>query len=140
MNMVVKSKIGRRRYIVFRIEKGTDITWKDLVYTFNRLLPLQPIDKCEPESNIKNGHLKISPSNNTKNEGNSAGSYTPFLRHRLKYYDGSYGILLCPHWQKTQAIEAITTIKDVGIRKKAVKIVPIGTSGTLKKARKKYLH
>ncbi|UCH88437.1 MAG: hypothetical protein JSV49_09255 [Thermoplasmata archaeon] len=113
--MAIKSKIGRRRYIVFKIQSGEEITYKDLIFTFNRILPIHQKDK------------------------NSINENPPVLRHKLKYFDGEYGILLCPHWLKASAIEIIGSVQNVGYRKKPIKIETIGTSGTLKKARKKYL-
>ena len=140
MTMVVKDKFGRRRYIAFRIVSGDEITRKDLIYTFNRTLPSErnggfigQKPKGTPLS--LPGHPGAS---NTK--GSSDENEPPILKHRLKHYDGTYGILLCPHWWHKEAIETINSIAEVGILKKPVRIESIGTSGTLKKAMKKYIH
>lgn len=138
--MAVKEAIGRRRYIVFVISEGTDITWKDLTYTFNRSLPahqddMSSIDHCQEK--YEDQH-KIEPKklNSDKQNGNGM----PVLRHRLKQFDGRCGILLCPHWMQRVAIKILNSIEKVGILNKPVKIESIGTSGTLKSAMKKYIH
>lgn len=138
--MVIKSKTGRRRYIVFRIKDNSEITFKDLTYTFNRLLPfkkqdIENMDIGSPITGESTGKI-----NYPKKRQNNNLDKNPLLHHKLKYFDGEYGILLCPHWLKPFALETMVSIGRVGYLNKTVKIEPIGTSGTLKKARKKYLH
>jgi RNase P/RNase MRP subunit POP5 len=135
--MVVKSKFGRRRYIVFILENGSDITKKDLIYSFNRLLPQQLPEVVKENSEEKSdGALKNRINNNLDTKNDEA----PRLRHKLKYFDGRIGILLTPHWQKSQALRILNSIEYVGHLKKPIKLKSVGTSGTLKKAMKKYIH
>ena len=138
IKMVVKSDIGRKRYIVFKIEEGTEITKKDLIYTFNRTLPSHPEEFIGENKSDENGGepIKAAPSIQKILQDDNEKR---IIRHNLKYFDGHFGILLCPHWLKVHAIETIGSIERVGIRKKPVKLVSVGTSGSLKKARKKYL-
>ena len=57
----------------------------------------------------------------------------------MKYFDGQFGVLLTPHWHKSEAIIILQTLDRIGVLNKPVKIEPIGTSGSMKKAMKKYL-
>jgi RNase P/RNase MRP subunit POP5 len=139
MKMVVKSKMGRRRYIVFEIQEGKDITMKDLIFTFNRSLPLLPPAKTDNEIQSENDGDGFTQDNKRPVDTGEENSEYPVLKHRLKYFDGTHGILLCPHWLKPKAIEIINSVQYVGYLKKPVKIQSVGISGTLKKARKKYL-
>jgi RNase P/RNase MRP subunit POP5 len=138
--MVIKSKIGRRRYIVFKVKKGKDITRKDLIYTFNRKLPIDPADLNKSDQNLPESIDQPPKNENSMKSELLKIDDVPLLRHRLKDFNGSMGILLCPHWLKPFAIDIITSISHVGYQNKPVELEPIGTSGTLKKARKKYLH
>lgn len=137
--MVVKSKIGRRRYIVFTIESEQDITRKDIIYTFNRLLPLDPAD-INKSGRVLQKTKDSTTSNDDKNRsGQLSKRDSPVLQHRLKFFDGQNGILLCPHWLQHYAVDILNSVQHLGVLQKPVKIKSIGTSGTLKKARKKYL-
>jgi RNase P/RNase MRP subunit POP5 len=137
--MVVKSKIGRRRYIVFKIVEGDDITRKDLIYTFNRSIPKEPDDKSAGVKKILLNSNSMQHNQKSFNGRSKKNEKLPVLQHRLKYFDGQFGIILTPHWQKPEAIIILKKIERIGILNKPIKIEPIGTSGSIKKAMKKYL-
>ncbi len=64
----------------------------------------------------------------------------PVLRDRVQprviEFDGAWGILRCAHTLKDEAIAALRGLRAVD--GEAVRVVTVGTSGTLRKARRKY--
>ncbi len=57
----------------------------------------------------------------------------------LTVFEDNEGILRCTHTSKDEAIELLTSIKTVGRERIPVKIETLGASGTIKKAKRKYL-
>jgi RNase P/RNase MRP subunit POP5 len=52
-------------------------------------------------------------------------------------FNGSTGILKCNHQEKENAILLLQSVKNIGLNK--VKIIPVGTSGTIRSLIKKHL-
>ena len=104
LSMVVKSRIGRKRYIIFRINADIDITKRDIIYTLNRSKTI----------NTTQLPWVISIKNNI-------------------------GLIRCNHLDKEKIIELLQSIHLIGNSKIPVSIKTLGTTGTIRSARKKYL-
>ena len=57
----------------------------------------------------------------------------------LTIFEDNEGILRCVHINKDEAIKLLTSIKIVGKEKMPVRVETLGTSGTIKQAKRKYL-
>jgi RNase P/RNase MRP subunit POP5 len=57
----------------------------------------------------------------------------------LTIFEENKGILRCAHTSKQEAVELLTSIRRVGKENMPVRIETLGTSGTIKKAKKKFL-
>ena len=57
----------------------------------------------------------------------------------LTVFEENMGILRCAHNGKDEAVELLASIKTIGSRKIPVVVETLGTSGTIKRAKKKYL-
>lgn len=57
----------------------------------------------------------------------------------LTVFEHNKGILRCVHTYKDEAIGLLTSIKTMGGEKMPIKVETLGTSGTIKKAKRKYL-
>jgi len=132
--MVVKAKIGRKRYIIFKIDSNSDISKRDLIYTFNKLVYTRS-NNTASETNFK---LRGPPG--TKINIASANNILTFnqLPWVIKITN-HYGIIRCHHLDKNKTIELLHSITCTGNNKHPVKIKTLMTTGTIKKARKKYL-
>jgi RNase P/RNase MRP subunit POP5 len=135
--MVVKSKVGRKRYIVFKIESDTDISRYDLIYTLKKLV------KNRPNSNNKDLY-----DSKKDNNAYSELSYRAAVDQRLGYFieipwvisiNNNYGLIRCYHLEKDKTIDLLNSITLVGKAKNRVIIKTLGTTGTIRSARKKYL-
>lgn len=61
----------------------------------------------------------------------------PGISYRLVEFSGSYGIMRCSNIDKEDAISALNSIREISGR--AATVQTIGTSGTIRKARLKFL-
>jgi RNase P/RNase MRP subunit POP5 len=132
--MVVKAKIGRKRYIIFKIDADLDISKRDLIYTFNKLLH-ERSNTTASETSFK---LRAPPGakiNTTSANNTITFKQLPWI---IKIIN-NYGIIRCHHLDKKRTIELLHSIKCTGNNKHPVKIRTLVTTGTIKKARKKYL-
>jgi len=102
--MVVKARIGRKRYIIFRIDATTDITKRDIIHTLNRSIAIK-LTQIPWVITVKN----------------------------------NFGLVKCNHLDKEKIIELLQSIHLVGKLKIPVTIKTLGTTGTIRSARKKYL-
>jgi len=59
------------------------------------------------------------------------------MRLRIVLLEGRKGILRCSHLWKEEAIELLRSIETIG--GKRVKVRTLGTSGTIRKAKRKYM-
>jgi len=62
------------------------------------------------------------------------------LRQRspgLIYFDGRYGILRCPHTAKDATITTLNSIREAA--PKTMTVRTLGTSGTIRRARSKFI-
>ncbi len=57
----------------------------------------------------------------------------------LTIFEDNEGILRCVHTNKDEAVKLLTSIKIVGKEKMPVSVETLGTSGTIKQAKRKYL-
>lgn len=57
----------------------------------------------------------------------------------LTIFEDNVGILRCVHTYKDEAVKLLTSIKIVGKEKMPVNVETLGTSGTIKQAKRKYL-
>ncbi len=105
--MVVKSKVGRKRYIIFKIDTNSNISKRDIIYALN-----------------------ILTNHNSKQ----------FLQLPwIIYLKENFGLIRCHHLDRDKTIVLLQSIKWAGIEKKPLKIQTLGTAGTIRSARKKYL-
>ena len=116
--MVVKSKIGRKRYIIFRIDASSFINKRDMIYS------LKTQYKYKSNSNGSEGANDISDFNKT-----------PWLIS----LDRNYGLIRCHHLDTNKTIKLLQSIQSAGNIKLPIKITTLGTAGTIRSARKKYL-
>jgi RNase P/RNase MRP subunit POP5 len=116
--MVVKSKIGRKRYIIFKIDSNSFIKKRDLIYS------LKTRYKNESPSKISEGVIDISDFNKT-----------PWLIS----LDKNYGLIRCHHLDTDKVIRLLQSIQSAGNINLPIKITTLGTAGTIRSARKKYL-
>lgn len=56
---------------------------------------------------------------------------------RIITFDGAWGILRCSHLHKDEAIAALQSIRRMG--RQAVRVRTTGTSGTIRRARRKFM-
>jgi len=104
--MVVKSKVGRKRYIIFKIYSDSIVSKRDLIYSIH--------DSIKNASKFLTVPWVISVKNN-------------------------YGIIQCQHLDKDKTINFLQSMESIGKFKNSVKIITLGTTGTIRSARKKYL-
>jgi RNase P/RNase MRP subunit POP5 len=137
--MVVKSKIGRKRYIVFKIYSDLEISKRDLIYTLRNLIN-NKLDQPE----LGNNSIPID------NTINSTKRNSPLLEqeHNSKSFNrmpwiiflkSNYGLIQCHHLDKNKTINLLHSIRWTGKMKNNVNIATLGTTGTIRSARKKYL-
>ncbi|UCG69123.1 MAG: hypothetical protein JSV09_15280 [Thermoplasmata archaeon] len=69
-----------------------------------------------------------------KDEGNQED-----VRPWLTVFENNKGILRCAHTNKEKAMRLLVSIKSIGRDKVPVKVVTLGTSGTIKKAKRRYM-
>ena len=134
--MVVKSKIGRKRYIVFRIDSDSMISKHDLIYTLNKLLLNYPkkTDRTMHKNNEKQKIFEHKTTNVTSKTIN-AFNQVPWVINLAN----NYGLIRCHHLDKDKTINLLNSIRWTGKNKNRVNISTLGTTGTIKSARKKYL-
>ena len=108
--MVVKDKVGRRRYIVFHIETEHS----------------EPFGRNEVIYAIKGSLRRL-------------GLDPEHVKPWLTVFANNYGILRCAHTAKDDAIECLRAIRTLGRGRHAVVVHTLGTSGTIKAAKRKYL-
>ena len=58
----------------------------------------------------------------------------------LTVFENNEGILRCAHGFKEEAMELLASIRTIGREKIPVTVETLGTSGTIKRAKKKYLN
>jgi RNase P/RNase MRP subunit POP5 len=156
--MVVKSKIGRKRYIVFEIESISNITKRDLVFTLNGMLyksASKDQDAEDPNSvfyfsriSSQSQHKQINqmPETEADIHGIVHKSTNDSIREmvflRLPWIiliKNNYGLIRCHHLDTVKTIQLLQSIHSAGKQGNLVKINTLGTTGTIKSARKKYL-
>ena len=150
--MVVKSKIGRKRYIVFKIESDSIIAKRDFIYTLKKnIRPYTDIDNLD--SFRQKAFLKINPGtthdsspipkfrsdSSPGRSENESGIYRYNQMPWVISIMNNYGLIRCHHLDKDKLIELLLSLKWAGKVKIPVKIQTIGTTGTIRSARKKYL-
>jgi RNase P/RNase MRP subunit POP5 len=121
--MVVKSKIGRKRYIVFQIDTGTSIDKRALIYT---------IKKNFQGSRFSFKDLEQNKPIEKESEHFQAVPWVIYIRN-------NYGLVRCHHLDTDKTIAFLQSIRQVVGVNQPVKIKTLGTTGTIKSARKKYL-
>ncbi|WP_455393234.1 Rpp14/Pop5 family protein [[Eubacterium] cellulosolvens] len=132
--MVVKSKIGRRRYIVFKIDSASLISKRDLIYTLNKLLHYNANNNLQNETSKEN--ITYHPSKDTASVPQQiAFNQLPWII----YLVNNYGLIRCHHLDQNKTISLLNSIKWIGKKKSPINIRTLGTTGTIRKARKKYL-
>lgn len=115
--MVVKDKIGRRRYIAFEIVTKRRVEKREIV----RLLH---------DVNSKLQSRKHGP------QGSVASHNFNHDTVRLIKFDNAIGLIYCMHYDKDGVIELLT---DYYKRIDGATLRILGISGTIRKATKKYL-
>jgi len=133
--MVVKSKLGRKRYIVIKIDSGHDISKRDLIYALNNLISTQELSKNEDGINIDNDKEKYINSTNIVKKHLLPIPRIPWVIG----LSNNYGLIRCHHLDKQKTIDLLQSIKWIGKVENRVKIETLGTTGTIRSARKKYL-
>jgi RNase P/RNase MRP subunit POP5 len=68
-----------------------------------------------------------------------SNEYKEGIKPWLTVFDNNQGILRCAHTKKDEAVRLLSSIKSVGREKMPVKVITLGTSGTIKTARRRYL-
>ena len=136
--MVVKSKIGRKRYIIFKINANLVISKNDLIYTLNSMLNNAKIVKLKStESNSMPAAVIHSKNgNNALSKQNSKIMLQPPWVINLQ---NNLGLIRCHHLDKEKTISLLHSIKFLGKAKNPATIQTMGTTGTIRSARKKYL-
>ncbi len=120
--MVVKSKIGRKRYIIFKLNSNSIITKRDFIYTLNNLMNMYY-------------PYRIMDPNSSENEDSNQFLNFPWVI----LVKNNYGLVRCHHLDKAKTIKLLCSINMIGNSKNPVKIETLGTTGTIRSARKKYL-
>ena len=121
--MVVKSKVGRKRYIIFKIEGNFPISKGDLISTLKMA--------------IANSRYKI---NRTVLDHNNSNTSIFFNRMPwLIFTQNNYGLLRCHHLDLKKTIDILQSISSTARNNLPIKITTLGTTGTIRSARKKYL-
>jgi RNase P/RNase MRP subunit POP5 len=150
--MVVKSKIGRKRYIVFKIESDSIIAKRDFIYTLKKIIrPYRDINKLDSSRqkvsiNINpgttHGSSSLSTDRSTIGPGGSENEGGIYQYNQMPWVISilnNYGLIRCHHLDKDKIIELLLSLKWAGKMKIPVKVQTIGTTGTIRSARKKYL-
>ena len=101
--MVVKDRVGRFRYIAFRIDGGKD---------------------------LQTGEVIRALSEASQNHPREA-------RPRLVHLRDGEGVVRVSHLHRDAAIPLLQSLRTVGERE--VRVLTVGTSGTIRKAIQKYL-
>jgi RNase P/RNase MRP subunit POP5 len=57
----------------------------------------------------------------------------------LTVFENNQGILRCIHTAKDEAVQILTSIEHIGRGKEKVRVETLGTSGTIKKAKLRFL-
>ena len=150
--MVVKSKIGRKRYIVFKIECDSIIAKWDFIYTLKKIIRPHTVYDNLNSSNKKtflninsgtthsSGHIQKSRTDSRPSRSeNEPGKYQYNQMPWVISIVNNYGLIRCHHLDKDKIIELLLSLKWAGEMKIPVKVQTIGTTGTIRSARKKYL-
>ena len=135
--MVVKSKLGRKRYIVIKINSEQNILKRDLIHTLNNLNSTRNLSETDAE-------LKNKDDNGKEKYVNSINNVKTHLIHipRIPWVISLFnntGLIRCHHLDKQKTIDLLQSIKWIGTVENKVKIETLGTTGTIRSARKKYL-
>ncbi len=103
--MVVKGKLGRRRYILFKVFSGKQVQTGDLIRGLVHYSGKREIDRSRAK---------------------------PWL---ISFQEGipGYGILRCTHWFQQDYIDILNSMEK--LLYKEVKVTTLKTSGTLKTVR-----
>lgn len=109
--MVVKDVAGRHRYIAFRLEGN-------------------------PRAPSRGEVVGALRGMATTRAGRGA---VEEMRLWLTLFDGTQGILKVAHTSRDAAVEILRAIRWVGDKDNPTRVVPLGTSGTLRQARARYL-
>lgn len=126
--MVVKDRIGRRRYIVFRVQAPRELSRREMVRAVRRSVYRRGPDAIEQ---IKPWLIMFEKCTSALNDY-AHGAPT---RKGVEYF----GILRCTHTTKQEAIDSLNSINSVGREKTKVRVETLRTSGTIRGA-KKYIH
>jgi len=101
--MVVKDRVGRKRYILFAVNSQRDLSRGALIGIINRAV---------------SEHIKKSGT---------------ILHPWLTIYNGKWGIIRCPHTEKTELISLLASIGNTERSSKRAFIATVKTSGSIKK-------
>lgn len=130
--MVVKDKIGRRRYIAFEIITKRRVEKREIVRLLNNInskLELRKREACDEDK---------TPKVNTPTSGQRQAKPYNFNYDtvRLIKFDGTRGLIYCKHYNKDVTIESLTGDQK---RIDGAILRLLGVSGTIRNATKKYL-
>lgn len=109
--MVVKGKVGRRRYILFRIDSRAPISTGEMIGSIVHYSGKADIDRYR------------------------AKPWLMEFEERKERATHSYGIFRCTHWHQKEYTKLLNSIES--ILYKEVKIETIKCSGTIKTVREK---
>jgi ribonuclease P/MRP protein subunit POP5 len=101
--VTVKDKVGRNRYIVFRVEAG------------------RGVGRAEVEEALRSAGASVAPED----------------RPRLVLWRSGLGLARCRHTAKDPTIALLTGLTAIGGQ--AATVRTLGTSGTIRRARKKWM-
>ena len=129
--MVVKDKIGRKRYVVFKIHSDVNITKRDLVHALNNLR----------RSYNDHGGQKRCKGQNGQNGYEGKQSMTPKLTRWpwIIIVKNNFGLIQCHHKDKNRIIDILQSDILLDNNNQQLNIKTLGTTGTIRSARKKYL-
>lgn len=68
-----------------------------------------------------------------------SNEYQEGIKPWLTVFENNEGILRCAHTKKDEAMRLLASIKSIGREKVPVKVITLGTSGTIKRAKRRYL-
>ena len=101
--MVVKDRVGRKRYILFVVNSQRELSRREIIGVINRVV-----------------------SDHSKKGG---GVLHPWLT----VYDGKWGIIRCPHTEKTELISLMTSTSESNSGSGEGFISTVRTSGSIRK-------
>ena len=130
--MVVKDKIGRRRYIAFEIIAKRRVEKREITRLLNNINSKLELRKREACDNDKSPKVN-TPASSQRQATSHNFNYNTV---RLIKFDGARGVIYCTHYDKDATIESLTGDQK---RIDGAILRLLGVSGTIRGATKKYL-